>query len=179
VFANSYAFRLLALACGLLDKLNRNADLELIERRLHHVVTAEIEFAPVSGLDEAVALFEKQAHYLAVLRHYVRLDDATLDSHDVLEFPGGGIESVAHRHVDVLVMVAIDSQLVPGHADVEANVELLALVMVTIALLDDDAATDNARMKFLELRSFLANTRFHRVGVLKITEGNLQRDLLG
>ena len=54
-------------------------------------------------------------------------------------------------------MVAIDDHLMPGYAYVEAHGELLALVMVTLPLLDHGVAAHDARMEFLEFRRLVAN----------------------
>ena len=73
---------------------------------------------------------------LPVLRGLVRFHRAALQPHGLFELALHRVEGVAQRDVDVLVMVAIDDDLFPGHPHVHADLELPALVMMLLHLLD-------------------------------------------
>ena len=90
--------------------------------------------------------------YVTVLvGRFVGLDVLTFFADSLLELTLGRIEGVAERNVDVLVMLPVGDDLgVPRHADVDANLELVALLMVLARLCDGDAAARNARMEVFE-----------------------------
>jgi len=94
-----------------------------------------------------------------------------------LFFPMGRVERIAQGDEYVRVVVAVDDDLVLGHPQVEPHVELLALLLVAMALLDGDAAARDARVEGLELRRLLADARFQRLGARHVAERDLQGHL--
>jgi hypothetical protein len=88
---------------------------------------------------------------------------APLFANHLLELARHIIERVAQRNVDVLVVVAIgDELLVAGHAHVDPDPEMAALMVMLAQLLDGHAATDDPRMKLLKLGGLLPDVRLER-----------------
>ena len=74
----------------------------------------------------------------------------------VFEQPARRIERIANGDIDVLVGMVLrpgmtDEDVLPRHADVDAYIVELALVVMSVGRLDDDLATDDPVMEVLEL----------------------------
>jgi hypothetical protein len=92
----------------------------------------------------------------------VVLDVAAHLSRVILEPPRRGVEGVANGDIDVLMRViewacAIHHHVLARHADIDAHVIQLALVMVAVRRLHHDAAADDAVVEAFELRRLLAD----------------------
>jgi hypothetical protein len=88
--------------------------------------------------------------------------------------PPGRIEAVAQRDVDIFVMVAVDHDLIPRHADVDAYVEGLALMLVLVRHFDHDPARHDGLEESLEFLGLVADMRLNRIGMFDVTKSDLQ-----
>jgi hypothetical protein len=89
-------------------------------------------------------------------------DMALLVSEQVLQLALHGLERIAQCHMEVgvgrvLVGRSVCDQLVPWHRQVNADMEVIALGVVAVKLLDRDAATVEVRVKVPELVNVVAN----------------------
>src|SRR5512139_4041416 len=93
--AGAHAPGLRAFAAGFLEELDVDAGPQLVEERVDDVLAAEVELAPVGGLDEAEAFLGHHARDLAVLRRGMDLHLASRGAPGLLEAAAHGPEGVA------------------------------------------------------------------------------------
>ncbi len=105
------------------------------------------------------------------------LDVPALEAGDVLEPAPERVERVTQRDVGVLVMIAIDHDIVAGNPDDDADVEPMALLMVATLLLDGHVAPGHVRMELVELGGLLPDTLLERLRPREIAHRDLQRSL--
>ena len=103
----------------------------------------------------------------------MQLDVAALQAHLVLEPAPGGVESLAHGHADVLVMLVVDGDLGAGDLEVDTHDELLALALVAPGELDHDPAAHETRMEMLQPLRVLADQFIELLGVRDIAQSDL------
>jgi hypothetical protein len=108
----------------------------------------------------------------------VGLDVPAFFADSLLELTLGRIEGVAERNVDVLVMLPVGDDLgMPRHADIDANLELSAVLMVLAGLGDGDPAARNARMEVFEAGNLFPDAGVQGSGMGHVANRDLQRDL--
>lgn len=144
VLANAYALCLRAFRSHLLYELHFAAGCELIERRMHDVLAAEVQLAAVRGFDESVPLIGEQTRDLAVLRDNVRLDVSAHFAGRVLKLALRRIERVSQRNIHVFIVITVHDDLPAWDPQVDRHAELPALVLVLAEFFDADAAANDA-----------------------------------
>lgn len=82
----------------------------------------------------------------------------------VFQLPPGGVEGVAQGNVGILVLLPVHHDFFSGHAQVDVDVERLALLLMFCRLFDHDAATDDVGEKLFEFLGLLADVRLECVG---------------
>src|SRR6516164_5815349 len=97
----------------------------------------------------------------------------------VFELPPRRVERIANGDIDILVRMVerpgmADKHVLARHADVDANVVELALMVVPVGRLDHDLATDNPVMELFELGGLLPNPRLDCGRRLHALKSNLQ-----
>src|SRR5512144_1399978 len=112
-------------------------------------------------------------------RSNVGLHVATRAPDMVFELPPRSIEGIANGDIDILVRMVqrpgmADEDVLPRHADVDADIVELALVVMPVGRLDDDLATDNPVMEVLEFGGLLADPRLDCGRRFHAVKGNLQ-----
>src|SRR5262245_9151751 len=100
----------------------------------------------------------------------------------IFELAHRGIEGVADGDIDVLVRLVLRSLLihmhvVAGHADVDADLVELALVVMPVRRLDGDVAAHDALEKAVKLGGLPADDRFHGGRWIHVAEADLQGHL--
>jgi len=93
----------------------------------------------------------------------VLLDVATDFARVVLKLAFGCIERIAQGHIDIFGMIAVNHDLAARHANIEAHIEMLALLMVLVRHLDHYPAGHDAVEKFIELVRLVTDVRFQRL----------------
>ena len=104
----------------------------------------------------------------------MRLDLSALAASDVLQPPGKTREGVAQRDVYILVVIAIDDELVARNVNRDADVEPATLLLVPVLLLDDDVATDDSPVELLQFGSVFADARVERHRMRHVPKSDLQ-----
>ena len=89
------------------------ADLEMLEARIEHAVFVKVYLAAIRGLDEAVAFPREELPDFRVRRRVMRLYIVAQAAHVVLQLPPHRLESVANRHIHILVRAVDFETLVP------------------------------------------------------------------
>ena len=124
----------------------------------------------VLGGDEPDALLGVEARHAAAVLGRMKLHVAALAARVVLEPPPGGVERVAQRHLQILVVLARDRELAAGHLEVDVHAELLALALVARGKLEHHAAAHDVVVIALELLRLFADGVVKRVRVLDAVE---------
>ncbi len=88
------------------------------------------------------------------------LDVAAKLARIVRKLTFGRIEAIAQSHVDVFGMVAVNHDLAACHADIDAHVEMLSLLMVLVRHLDNDPARHDVIKELIEFFYFIAYASF-------------------
>ena len=91
------------------------ADVEMLEARIEHAVFVKVYLAAIRGLDEAVALPREELADFSVRRRVMRLYIVAQAAHVVLQLPPHRFESVANRHIHILVRTLDFEMLVALH----------------------------------------------------------------
>lgn len=177
-----HAAGLWAFLAHFLAEAHLRADLQLVVVVGDQAVAVEVEFAAVRGGDAAAVTVGVERAHLAVAGLLVRLDLALLVAGQVLELALHRVEGVADRDVDVgvgvvLVGLAAGDQLVARHLEVDADVEMLALLVVAVQQLDRDPAAHDAAVEAAQLLDLFPDPVLDRVRTLEVAEGDLQRQL--
>src|SRR5215831_7882697 len=100
----------------------------------------------------------------------------------IFELAHRGIEGVADGDINVLVRLVlraflIHMHVVARHADVDADLVTLALVVMPVRRLDGDVAAHDALEKAVKLGGLLADDRFHGGRWIHVAEADLQGNL--
>jgi hypothetical protein len=145
-------------------------------------VAMEVNFVARRRDDKATVSVGKEAAYLAVIGHGVQLHFAPGAPDVIFKPPAQRIEGIAHRNVYVLMgmvqsSLVSDCYLLARNDKVYANVEQIALPVMMVLRLDDDAACGDAVAKLLQLLGPPTNARLKRGRGFHLTEGDLQRHL--
>src|ERR1700687_4589991 len=106
-----------------------------------------------------LVLVDRHGRRLAACHGGVLLDGATPSTGDIFQMPRQACKRVAKRHVNILVLIVIYDQLMPHNAEHNPDIERPSLALVSILLLDDDAAADDIRIEPGQLSHLLANAR--------------------
>jgi hypothetical protein len=114
-----------------------------------------------------------------VIGYGVLLDRTTAIASVVLEPSAGGVERVANRDVRILMRVvhaaiAADDNLRSGNGEIDVDLEDVALLVPSIAALDNHPAGGDPLEEPVELFGALANSRFERGRRIHVTEGDLE-----
>jgi hypothetical protein len=95
---------------------------------------------------------------------------------NILKLPAGGLEGVAYGHVDILMGVvrcrfAAHGNIGSiGNHKMNPDVKDVSLVVAVLRPGNDDARSDDAVGKLLELLNFLSDASFDGVGMLYAIE---------
>src|SRR5262245_26979711 len=97
----------------------------------------------------------------------------------IFELAHRGIEGVADGDIDVLVRLVLRAFLihvhvVARHADVDADLVKLALVVMPVRRLDGDVAAHDALEKAVKLGGLLADDRLHGGRWVDVADADLQ-----
>lgn len=99
---------------------------------------------------------------------------ATLLPSIVLQPSARGVERLADRRLNVLVMLSRDGELAARDLKVDANDVLVAFPLVAPAELEDHATACDMRVIVLELFSLFADGVVEGVGMSDAVEGDLE-----
>lgn len=173
---NMHGARLRAKLARFFDETNFPADLKITEACLDHAVLVKIHESPVRRFDPAVVGIKLGD---APMRHDgVCLHGATPAARMVFKPAPHRVERVANRHMNVLVRVmlrrlAAHDDFISRHLHVDAHVIEIALMVMPMMFLDDDATADDAVEEFIEFVRTLAHFRLDRGGRLYVAKNNL------
>src|SRR5262245_30701216 len=108
-----------------------------------------------------------------------RLDVASQLPRMIFELTNRCVEGVADGDIDVLMRLVLRALLshmhvLPGHADVDAHLVELALVVMAMRRLDGNVAAHDPLEEAVELGGLLADDRFHGRGGIHVPEADLQ-----
>ena len=87
-----------------------------------------------------------------------------LSAHVIAELQAGRFERIAHRHVNVLAVFAVDHNLGPGQHDVEPDRELGARLLFPMQRLDGHVAGPHALAVPLQLARLFTHQTLQRAG---------------
>ena len=146
------------------------ADVEMFECRTEHPVFVKVNLPAIQGLDEAIAFFRKELADFRVRRPVMRLHIAAQAAYVVLQLPPHRLESVANRHIHILVWTFDFKTLVPPpllfvfqrrlmrddefltrHPEFDAYVKWVAASMVPMRCLHNHTAARDAAEILIEL----------------------------
>jgi len=101
--------------------------------------------------------------------------------HALLQLAARGVERVTQDDVDVLVAIAVgalhvDDDVLAGDCQLDLDVENLALMVVPVRRIDDDAAGLDAVGKGAQVVGELADAGLDGWGAFHVSEGDLDRD---
>src|SRR6516225_12373525 len=85
------------------DKTHFLADSELVKPAIRNAVAVEIDLVAIDAQDKPAILLGKEPGDSAVVGDRVELDVSASLANVVFEEPAGRVESVADRHVDILI----------------------------------------------------------------------------
>ena len=89
---------------------------------------------------------------------------AALTVRMILQSASGGMKGVPDRHIEVLVHLAIDHQLVAGHGQVDTHLVRPPFAVVANRGLHHDPAADDPIVKLLQLGGPLSDIGLNRLG---------------
>jgi hypothetical protein len=112
----------------------------------------------------------------------VRLHVAALAPGVVGELPGGLVERYVNRGVDVLMVAilrrrTVDDELGARHRKVDSDAVLAPVPVMTMRLLDGDAAPHDTVEEGLELGKTAADVVVQSFGTFHLSIGDLHRNL--
>ncbi len=158
---------------NLFDEFHLIADAQLIKGGTHHIVAMEVQFLAVVAPDETAAVIGKQSYHFADIFRLVKLGVAAHAPEIIFDLAARRIERITQGDVDVGMMIAIYYDLASRHADVNADVVGLTLMLVLVRQLHDHTAGNNMLKKCFQFRRLFANMRIEGVGLFHVA----QRDL--
>src|SRR5512139_1969474 len=91
----------------------------------------------------------------------------------VFQLTLGSVEGVAQRDVDILIGLLVDHDFRAGYAEVDADVEELALLLMLGRLIDHDAAADDVGKDLFEFLGLVADVGVEGFGRRDVAEGDL------
>jgi hypothetical protein len=115
---------------------------------------------------------------------FVVFDMALLMPDKVLELSSHRIEGISQSHIHirismVLIGLAACDQLVPWHLQVNANVKVVALLVMAMKLFNGHAAAVDAWVEMPKLVDFVANPSFHGIRGIELAKNDLQGNGFG
>src|SRR5271166_4662225 len=180
-----YHARLRALFARLLDEAHLRADAQAVEPAFGDGVAVEIDLPSLRRFDEPVVPAGYEFRDAAAALGGVRLDLSAQIALDILDLPHRGVESVADRDQHMLLLgrvvvrLAYDHVVVPGHRDADVDLEPPAAPVARLRPVDDHPATRDARAELLEPARLFLDLVANRFGRFAAVIGDLDRGLHG
>jgi hypothetical protein len=163
---------------ALLDEADLRADLQLGEPAVQDAVLVEVDLPPVGRLEEAVAAFRDEPGDLGVEERLTSFDLAPLDPGAILQLAPRLVEGVADLEVEVPVLrmlgrVAPHHDLFTGDLQVNADLVEVALLVMAMRDVDDDAAAHDPVVEFVQPLRLRADLRIELFRWGKVVKDDL------
>ena len=160
-----------------------HARLQLLELVVDDAVAVEVNLLSVDCRADK-AMVGEELRDGAVGGRFVMLDDTAQPADAILKPALHRIEGVAHRDKHILMGmvlggVAPDDDLAFGQHEMNGDVVELALMVMAMMRLDDDMAAGDPRVKALQRRGAVADSRFDGLGGRHVAKGDPKRYLHG
>ena len=110
---------------------------------------------------------------------FVGFDVTVKLAHIILKLAPGSIEGIAQCHINIFMMVVVDHNLMPRYADINADVVLLALVMVLVRLFHHHTAGGDVIEELVEFPRLVPYAFFKSFRRSNVADSNLQWNLHG
>jgi len=142
---------------------------QIIESVIGDAVAVKVDVAAIAACDEAVVRFGVQFRDRAVRRGLVFLHMPAAPADDILKLAACSFESIADRHVNVLVRAgrgrfAADHDIGGiGNHKMDPDVIDVTLVMAVLRPGHDNARADDPAEKLLKLLRFFSDARLNGV----------------
>jgi hypothetical protein len=109
---------------------------------------------------------------------------ALLMPDQVFELPSDRIECISQSHIQVgismvLIGLAACDQFMPWHLQINANVKVVALMVMAMKLFNGDTTTFYAWIKVPQMLNFFTDFGFYRFRGVQISKIDLQGDRFG
>jgi hypothetical protein len=162
VFSAADALGLRPAGIDFLDEFHFIALLQFIERRTDDVFAMKIQLCPVLIGDETEALLVRNACDMADMLHDMNLGFSPQAMDVILQLPPCGIESIAQRNVRILIVAPVYDNFVTRHAEIDAYIEFLALLLMAMRHFHYYAARNNMGKKIIQFLHLFADVCFQR-----------------
>ena len=96
----------------------------------------------------------------------------------VFQLPVQRVEGIAYDHIGIfmgmfIVMLAADDQLFLGYGKIDAHMEEIALIVMSMGSFYDDPTAHDMFTELFQLGGFLPDSGLHGSRWLNMTEGDL------
>jgi len=171
--------RLRTLLAHFLNQAHFSTDCQHVKITFDQAVAMKVDELAIGGLDSSEIVVRVEFNDPSMCRRLMRLDLALLVAGVFLDLATHGVKGIANGNINVavsamLVRFTACHQFPLRHLDVDADVVMIALVMVPVQGFYRDTATHDVLVKISQLFCTLANLGLDSLRALQITESDLQ-----
>jgi hypothetical protein len=173
-----------ALVAQLLYKSHLAADEQSREPSVEDTIAVEEHFAAIGRLEKTVTSLREKSGDAGTRSGLMSLDESSAAVNELLELPMHLIERVVNQGGEITsneirCALSPDRKLAAGHAQVNAHLEEIALLVMTVRLVNDHVTSCNAVVRGLETRQSLSYGLLNGGGTGYVVERDLHRHVHG
>jgi hypothetical protein len=160
------------------------ADLQFVQVLANQAVAVKVKPSAIHRFNAPKGFVRRYFGDVTVRPFLVVFDMALLMPDQVLELSSHRIERISQCHIQVgismvLIGLAACDQFMPWHLQINANVKVVALMVMAMKLFNGDTTTFYAWIKVPQMLNFFTDSGFYRFGGIQVAKIDLQGDRLG
>jgi hypothetical protein len=167
-----------AVLTHLLSEMNLSTLFQFVEIDTEYAIAMKVDLPPIRGLNHAIVLGREKLRDPSMWFGFMMLYITAALPDIILQLTTSGIEGISDCYIGILVgMVLIGmtirDDLFARQGDIDFHAKKLALMMVLMRRIDNDAATGHVLGELFELGGLFSDFRLHGIGMLHVAKGYL------
>jgi len=163
----------------LFDEADLGTDVQAAEPQAQNAVPMKEDLATIERLEESVACLGEKPCHTSVRKVCVSLDEPTAAVDVLLDLPLHLLEGLLDHEREIAISgapggFALDHQFRPGHLEVDADLEEVALLVVTVGLVNDHVTACDPVVSVLQAVGRFLDGALDDLRMGKIVERDLE-----